>query len=113
MATILPVDDIRRSETAALFEGARHGDSVEISIFVTAYPPGRGPDLHYHPYHEVFVVQSGEARFTVGDEEVVVGEGNIVVVPPKTVHGFKATYDGTTRVLGIHPSAAVQQTDLE
>jgi quercetin dioxygenase-like cupin family protein len=113
MATIVPVDEIRRSPTAALFEGARHGNGVDTSFFITEYPPGRGPDLHFHPYSEVFIVHEGEARFTVGDEQVVVGEGNVVVVPPETVHGFKATAEGTTRVTGIHPSSEVKQTDLE
>jgi oxalate decarboxylase/phosphoglucose isomerase-like protein (cupin superfamily) len=63
VATVIPIDDLRRSATAALFEG---GD-VPISIFVTEYERGQGPSLHLHPYSEVFVVQSGTAAFTVGD----------------------------------------------
>ena len=27
-------------------------------------PPGGGPNLHTHPYEEVFVVQEGHATFT-------------------------------------------------
>src|SRR4051812_20687094 len=112
MATVIPLDDIRLSETTARFQGAEQGDGVALSFFVTDYPNGRGPDLHFHPYSEVFIVQAGEAHFTVGGEEVVVAGGDVVVVPPETVHGFKNRSDELLRVVGIHPSASVLQTDL-
>ena len=110
MATVIPIDDLRRSPTAALFQG---GDEVATSIFVTEYPNrGQGPDLHLHPYPEVFVVQTGTATFTAGDEQLTVEAGNIVVVPAETPHGFKCAGDDTLRVVSVHPSGAVQQTDL-
>ena len=109
MATVIPIEELRRSPTAALFEG---GDDVDASIFVTQYGRGQGPDLHLHPYPEVFVVQTGTARFTAGDEEIVVQAGHIVVVPADTPHGFKGDGDETLRVVSVHPSPAVQQTNL-
>lgn len=110
MATVIPIDELRRSPTASLFEG---GDEVPASIFVTEYPErGQGPDLHVHPYPEVFVVQTGTATFTAGDEELTVPAGNIVVVPAETSHGFKCAGDDTLRVTSVHPSGTVQQTDL-
>lgn len=109
MVAVLPLADLRRSPTAALFEG---GD-VPVSIFVTQYERGQGPDLHLHPYAEVFVVEAGTAAFTVGDEQLVVASGHIVVVPPQTPHGFKGAGDDTLRVVSVHPSGAVQQVDLE
>ena len=108
-ATVIPLDDIRRSPRAALFEG---GDDVAISMFVTRYELDEGPDLHTHPYAEVFYVQEGTATFTVGDGEVVAGEGHIVVVPPETVHGFKNRTGGVLRVVSAHPNGRVLQTDL-
>ena len=110
MASVTPIDDLRRSPRAALFEGR---DEIPISMFITQYERGRGPDLHYHPYAEAFVVQAGTATFTVGEDEVVVEAGNVVVVPPETVHGFKCTGDDTLRVVSVHPSPTVQQTDIE
>jgi quercetin dioxygenase-like cupin family protein len=109
MPTIIPIDDLRRSPTAALFQG---GDDVPISIFVTEYDRGQGPALHFHPYPETFVVQTGTAAFTVGDDEVVVSAGHIVVAPPDTPHGFKGAGDDKLRVVSVHPSGTVQQTDL-
>ena len=49
MARVIELADLKRSETAALFAGAKHGDGIAASFFVTAYPHGRGPDLHLHP----------------------------------------------------------------
>ena len=109
MATVTPIDDLRRSPTAALFEG---GDAVGVSIFVTEYPRGKGPDLHVHPYPEVFVVERGTAVFTAGDEQLTVTGGHIVTVPAETPHGFKGAGDDTLRVVSVHPSGTVQQTDL-
>jgi mannose-6-phosphate isomerase-like protein (cupin superfamily) len=105
---VIPLDDLRRSATAALFQG---GD-VPLSIFVTEYPRGQGPALHLHPYPEVFVVQEGTAAFTVAEEEVVVPAGNVVVVPADTPHGFRSAGDGRLRVVSVHPSGTVRQTDL-
>ena len=109
MPTVVPIEDLRRSPTAALFEG---GDAVPVSVFVTAYARGKGPDLHLHPYPELFVVQAGTAAFTVGDEQIEVQAGHIVVVPASTPHGFKGAGDDTLHVVSVHPSPAVQQTNL-
>ena len=108
MAIVIPVDDLRRSPTAALFEG---GDEVGASVFVTDYPErGQGPELHWHPYPEVFVVQDGTAIFTAGDEELTVPAGNIVIVPAHTNHGFKCAGDDTLRVVSVHPRGKTEQT---
>jgi quercetin dioxygenase-like cupin family protein len=109
MTTVTPIEDLRRSATAALFQGR---DDVPISIFVTEYERGQGPSLHLHPYPEVFVVQAGTAAFTAGDDELIVAGGHIVVVLARTPHGFKGAGDDTLRVVSVHPSGTVEQTNL-
>jgi mannose-6-phosphate isomerase-like protein (cupin superfamily) len=109
MPTVIPIEDLRRSPTAALFEGREHSP---ISIFVTQYQRGQGPNLHLHPYPEVFVVETGIAVFTAGEEELTVTGGHIVVVPGQTPHGFKNPSDDTLRVVSVHAGPTVQQTDL-
>jgi mannose-6-phosphate isomerase-like protein (cupin superfamily) len=108
---VVSVEDLRRSPRSALFEGAGFGE-VPVSMFVTRYELDQGPDLHLHPYAEVFLVEEGEATFTVGDDEVEVGAGHIVVVPAETPHGFKNRAGGILRVVSVHPSPRVRQTDL-
>jgi mannose-6-phosphate isomerase-like protein (cupin superfamily) len=109
LATVIPIENLRRSPTAALFEG---GGGLPVSIFVTEYQRGQGPQLHLHPYPEVFVVRAGTAAFTVGDDRLVVGSGNIVIVPGQTPHRFECEGDDTLRVVSVHPNGTVEQTDL-
>lgn len=108
---VQPLEELRRSETAVLFQGAAAGD-VPVSMFVTEYPRGRGPDLHLHPYPEVFLVEEGTATFTAGDEQRAVAAGHFVVVPAQTPHGFKNHGEERLRVVSVHPSPEVVQTDL-
>jgi quercetin dioxygenase-like cupin family protein len=107
--TVLPVETLRRSPTAALFEG---GDSIPVSIFITEYRRGQGPDLHVHPYPETFVVLDGTACFSVDGADHTVAAGHVVVVPGETPHGFKGAGDDLLRVVSVHPSPTVVQTNL-
>jgi quercetin dioxygenase-like cupin family protein len=109
MPKVIPIDDLRRSAMVALFQG---GDDAPVSIFITEYPRGRGPDLHFHPYPEVFVVETGTGLFTAGEDQYTVTGGHIVIVPAETTHGFKGVGDDTLRVVSVHPSPTVIQTDL-
>ena len=110
MPDVIPLESLRRSATAALFEG---GDRAPVSMFVTAYPQrGQGPDLHRHPYPEVFLVQHGSARFDVDGERLEVGAGHLVVVAPETPHRYENVGAGLLTVLSVHPSGVVIQTNL-
>jgi mannose-6-phosphate isomerase-like protein (cupin superfamily) len=107
--TVIPIEELRRSAMSALFEG---GDDAPISFFVTEFPRGRGPDLHMHPYPEVLLVETGTALFTMGEREFTVGGEHVVVVPAQTPHAFKGAGDDTLRVVSVHPSGTVIQTDV-
>ena len=50
---VMRQDDLPLSNIAREFVGADHGGAGVCLILVDA-PPGRGPGLHKHPYHEVF-----------------------------------------------------------
>lgn len=109
MAKVIPFEELKFSPTATLFEG---GDELGVSIFVTNYERGKGPQLHKHPYPEIFVVHAGTAKFTVGGDELIVDAGNIVIAPPDTPHAFECAGDDTLRVVSVHPSGELQQTNL-
>jgi quercetin dioxygenase-like cupin family protein len=98
---IIRLDDLEHTRHAHEFVGAEHGD-VPFSIILVHSAPGVGPKLHRHPYPEVFVVESGEATFQLGDETIVVDEGHIVVGPPDVPHGFTNTGTGELRLTAIH-----------
>ena len=52
-------------------------------------PVGRHFLAHYHEdMQEVFIVMSGEAEITVGDETVALGRGDSIVIEPREVHSM-------------------------
>ena len=92
--------------TAHRFDGHQRGASV--SVFISHNPPGNGTDLHRHPYDETFIVQDGEATFTIADETIVVRGGEIVVVPAGVPHKFINSGNQPLQKISIHPVPTMQ-----
>jgi mannose-6-phosphate isomerase-like protein (cupin superfamily) len=82
-------------------EGYDLGNTPASLIFFDG-PPGSGPKLHTHPYAEIFVVQEGQATFTLDDQEVEACAGQILVAPAGVAHKFVNTGDAPLRQLDIH-----------
>jgi quercetin dioxygenase-like cupin family protein len=102
--SVIRTNDLPRTEHSHEFVGADHQD-VPFSIILVNAPPGAGPGRHRHPYAEVFVVESGEATFELGDDHMVVHRGEIVVGPPNILHGFTNTGTQRLRLTSIHGAA--------
>jgi mannose-6-phosphate isomerase-like protein (cupin superfamily) len=111
MSYVIARDKLPRGKIAHKFEGYRYGDA-NVSFFLVDGPPGSGAGLHKHPYEEVFVVQQGEATFTLGGDTVVVSAGQIVVVPAGVPHKFVNSGTGPLRQVDIHANGRIQQVDL-
>jgi mannose-6-phosphate isomerase-like protein (cupin superfamily) len=105
-ATAIPVEDLRRGESL-VFEGADFG-GVETSFFLVRARPGCGPTLHTHPYQEVWVLEEGEASFTVGYETLTVGPGSVVVAPAGVPHTFTNVGEVPLRMICLHPRARME-----
>jgi mannose-6-phosphate isomerase-like protein (cupin superfamily) len=105
MPHVMRFEDLPSTEHAHEFVGAEHGH-VPFSIILVHAPPGAGPRLHRHPYAEVFVVESGEATFQLGDDTMVVRGGGLVVGPANVPHGFTNTGTGQLRLTAIHGAEA-------
>ncbi|WP_293699405.1 cupin domain-containing protein [uncultured Agrococcus sp.] len=91
----------------ARFEGTKH--SAEVSMFWVRTPHGQGPDYHWHPYTETWVVLHGEVRIEAGGEQFVAKGGNIITVPAETVHRFRSIGEEELEMLCIHASPAIIQ----
>jgi len=57
-------------------------------------------------------VERNTALFTAGDEEVTVTQGHFVLVPAGTPHRYVGASDEPVRVVSVHPSGKVEQTNL-
>jgi mannose-6-phosphate isomerase-like protein (cupin superfamily) len=86
------------------FQGFAHGGARVSFISVDMTEVGAGPRLHRHPYEEVFIIQEGRARYTVGEATVEAQAGQIIVVPPNTPHKFANLGPGRLRQVDIHVS---------
>src|ERR671916_1655442 len=83
--------------------GSLYGGAPASLIFFDG-PPGSGPKLHRHPYPEIFVVQEGQATFTVGDATIEASGGQILVAPAGVPHKFVNSGRGPLCQLDIHTS---------
>jgi mannose-6-phosphate isomerase-like protein (cupin superfamily) len=61
----------------------------------------------------VFVVESGEATFRIGDASVVVESGHVVVSPSGEAHGFVNTGAAELRLTAIHGAGRFNTEWLE
>jgi quercetin dioxygenase-like cupin family protein len=94
------------------FVGAEHGD-VAISAYLVNAPPGRGPQLHSHPYDKVVFVKEGWARWTVDGRDHQAGPGDILVVKAGEVHTFVNIGETPLIQCDVHLSPHFVQENLE
>ncbi|MFE6997291.1 cupin domain-containing protein [Microbacterium sp. NPDC057659] len=110
--TLVAPDEIRLGTgSSRRFPGSEHG--AGISYFYIDNQPGQGASLHWHPYPETWVVLEGDVTFVVGDEQILATAGDTVTGPAYVPHKFTNTGTGTMRLIGIHASAIIIQTDLD
>ncbi len=50
---------------------------------------------HEHPTHEFYFVMNGRGVMTIADEDREVGPGDLVYIPPDTVHSLAPTGGGS------------------
>ena len=107
---VIKVDELPSGEHSAIFNGHEH--DAQVCFFLSHNSPGTGPRLHRHPYEETFIVQDGEVLFTVGEDTIEAGPGDIVVVPAGTPHKF-VSRSAAHRQISIHPVARMETDWLE
>jgi mannose-6-phosphate isomerase-like protein (cupin superfamily) len=83
---------------AVLFD---HNDgATRIWMTRVVAPPAESPlprtaGLHRHEGDEIWRVRRGRIRMVVGEERLECGAGELVVVPPNTIHGMAFLDDDT------------------
>ena len=99
------------SDSAHVFHGRDHGN-VPISMFLVHNRPGEGPELHRHPYAEVFVVHAGEALFQLDGATLTAAAGDIVVAPAGSAHRFTNAGSSELSMTCIHTAAEMESAWL-
>ncbi len=109
MTLLIKSGDLAGPPEGRRFVGADHG-GVPVSLFLVEARSGSGPELHRHPYPEVFVLAAGQAEFEVGNAHLVAGAGDIVIAPAGAPHRFTSVGNDQLRLTAIH-TASVMDTD--
>ena len=110
--SVFKKEDLPIINGVRVWEGRQLGDST-ISVLFVDLSPGHGPQLHLHPYEEVFLVHAGKARFTIGQSSVDIVAGQLVVVGAHVPHKFENCGESILRQTDIHLSATIETTWLE
>lgn len=62
------------------------GEKIEVGRFF--YPKGSEARTHAHPNEQFQIVIRGRARFITGDEEKILGPGDVIHNLPNVEHGI-------------------------
>ncbi len=112
MPNPINLEDLPHRGRSHRLEGCQYGD-VTVSLIFFDGEPGSGPNLHRHPYAEVFIMVEGSATFAVGDDVVEAVAGQILIAQPNQPHKFVNTGEGSLRINSIHTGPRFIQEDLE
>ena len=55
------------------------------------------PKNHYHPYFELYYLESGRCRFFIGNRMLDVQAGDLLMIPPQTFHYTRYLYGSCKR----------------
>lgn len=78
---------LRKGVTRKAFTG--EGATIALNYFT----PGHEPKPHSHIYEQIVYIIKGKAKFHVGNEEVILDEGGLLVIPPNIEHYLEAIGD--------------------
>jgi quercetin dioxygenase-like cupin family protein len=79
---------------------AASGNAERTVLGITTFPPGGRHDIHRHPHaEEVEYLVEGEGIARVGDVDVRMTAGDVVVARPGEAHGFWNTSETDRAVL--------------
>jgi len=58
----------------------------DVMLVMNWLQPGMETRPHSHPCEQIVYVVKGRMRFVIGDEEIEVGAGGLVRIPPDAMH---------------------------
>ena len=101
----------RQDPSLGSMEGHQYGTNCVIIRYSTDVV-GEGPNLHVHPYDEIFHIIEGEAEFTVGDTTFKAVAGSLVIGPANVPHAYKNVGPGRLDSVDVHLNPEWIQYDL-
>jgi mannose-6-phosphate isomerase-like protein (cupin superfamily) len=105
------LDNPISGERITFRETAADTDGDLLAIDLELSPEGHVPGAHVHPFQEErFEVVSGIMSFRRGFRTITARAGDVVVVPPRTVHRFANAGSETARVrVEVRPALRMEE----
>ena len=79
-------------------------EATSSEVFIVVLTPGEAPPLHRHDDTEqVFYVLSGHGRLEIGSKSEThpVNPGDVIRIPPETLHSIQCTGEVPLRYLAV------------
>lgn len=95
-----------------VLEGKDIGTGVSV-LFYSTTETGKGPLWHVNPYDEVFIVRTGRALFTIGNQKLKAKAGDILLGPADIPHKYGNLGPGLLETTDSHVSDRWIQSDLD
>ena len=77
---------------------------THLFVGLNSFEPGQSQPAHVHEHADKFyLVLSGKARISVGDETGVANAGQLVWAPAGVSHGVDAALERTVLLIGMAP----------
>lgn len=97
--------DLARCTRRTIFPGVdiQTAAAEHMMLSLVEFQPGAVVEAHSHPHEQVGMVLEGRARFIVGDEERVLGPGDMYRIPGGVTHRVIALDQGVKALDIFHP----------
>ena len=100
---------VKISDKAEYSRFARPADEDEgiwlehVEVHLVTHPAGQLKEMHVHdpPQDHVIVIRSGRMRWTVEDQSLDCGPGDVIVTAAGTPHSYTVIGDEDARVICI------------
>jgi mannose-6-phosphate isomerase-like protein (cupin superfamily) len=75
----------------------------DVEVHLVTHPVRQVKEAHTHdpPQDHVIVIRSGRMRWTVEDESLDAGPGDVIVTPAGTAHSYEVLGDEPARVVCV------------
>lgn len=88
------------------------GETIEVALMT--YPAGTEAKPHAHPNEQIQIVMKGKARYRIGDEEKVLGPGEVALMPANIKHEIQILEDlDVINVKNVVPGWSVKHARWE